>query len=121
MLPLFYIFRLYFDRFLLIKDLILTSACAAAESEEQVFIQAVLSLATWSTELGVYLVISGVQTVGLTGAPAPHPGPPMSGLMLVTPPYPFCSLQSSLLLKFKGELLGFHKEHEKCFGFCNVE
>jgi hypothetical protein len=75
------------------RNCVLTSACAAAEREEQVFIQA-LSLATWSAELGVYLVMSGVQTEGLTGAPAPHPGVPRSGLMLA---YPFCSLQSSLL------------------------
>ena len=71
--------------------------CAAAESEEQVFIQA-LSLATWSAVLGVYLVMSGVQTAGLTGAPPPHPGTlpgaPRSGLMFV---YPFISLLSILL------------------------
>ena len=63
------------------------SSWAAAERLEQVFIQA-LSLATWSTLLGVYLVMSGVQTLGLTGADPPQPGTPgapapMSGLMLV--------------------------------------
>ena len=62
------------------------SSWAAAERLEQVFIQA-LSLATWSTLLGVYLVMSGVHTLGLTGAAPPHPGTlpgaPMSGLMLV--------------------------------------
>ena len=36
------------------------------------FIQA-RSLATWSAVLGVYLVMSGVHTAGLTGAPAPQP------------------------------------------------
>ena len=40
--------------------------------EEQVFIQA-RSLATWSAVDGVYLVMSGVHTAGLTGAPAPQP------------------------------------------------
>ena len=63
------------------------SSWAAAERLEQVFIQA-LSLATWSTLLGVYRVMSGVHTLGLTGAAPPHPGTagppaPMSGLMLV--------------------------------------
>ena len=57
--------------------------------EEQVFIQA-RSLATWSAVLGVYLVMSGVHTAGLTGAPPPQPAmlgvvgvvAPRSGLML---------------------------------------
>ena len=61
-----------------------TLSWAAAERLEQVFIQA-RSLATWSTELGVYLVISGVEEA-LTGALEPQPadiaGAPMSGLML---------------------------------------
>ena len=51
--------------------LILTWAAWEAK-EEQVFIQA-RSLATWSAVDGVYLVMSGVHTAGLTGAPAPQP------------------------------------------------
>ena len=51
--------------------------------EEQVFIQA-RSLATWSAVLGVYLVMSGVHTAGLTGAPAPQPA--MLGVLGVVAP-----------------------------------
>lgn len=51
--------------------LLLTWAAWEAK-EEQVFIQA-RSLATWSAVDGVYLVMSGVHTAGLTGAPAPQP------------------------------------------------
>ena len=68
--------------------LLLTWAAWEAK-EEQVFIQA-RSLATWSAVLGVYLVMSGVHTAGLTGAPPPQPAmlgvvgvvAPRSGLML---------------------------------------
>ena len=62
--------------------LILTWAAWEAK-EEQVFIQA-RSLATWSAVDGVYLVMSGVHTAGLTGAPAPQPA--MLGVLGVVAP-----------------------------------
>ena len=77
--------ELFSGDFLELKILLTWAAWEARE--EQVFIQA-RSLATWSAVLGVYLVMSGVQTLGLTGAAPPQPGTagppaPMSGLMLV--------------------------------------
>ena len=64
-----------------IKTLLTWAAWEARE--EQVFIQA-RSLATWSAVLGVYLVMSGVHTAGLTGPPAPQPA--MLGVLGVVAP-----------------------------------